>query len=201
MSLISPVRPGENSVIGISRALPPPAAVPLIFIVGPPEGWRIQPPTFFPLFPSPSIRPMEVVVFPSPKGVGVMAVTSIYFPSGLFFRRSIIFMKSSLHSFPIGMISSCLRPSLSRHWSRVGMFSSAISAICQSASFLGSALRYFFETSKPMSIPPLLPSFLKPFLQRPFSPSAPLVVLLHVIGHLSLPRHTTVAVLRQSFPS
>ena len=38
MSLISPVRPRENSVIGIRRALPPPAAVPLTFMVGPPEG-------------------------------------------------------------------------------------------------------------------------------------------------------------------
>ena len=38
MSLISPVRPRENSVMGISKALPPPAAVPLTFMVGPPEG-------------------------------------------------------------------------------------------------------------------------------------------------------------------
>ena len=38
MSLMSPVSPRENSVMGISSALPPPAAVPLTFMVGPPEG-------------------------------------------------------------------------------------------------------------------------------------------------------------------
>ena len=38
MSLMSPVRPRENSVMGISRELPPPAAVPFTFMVGPPEG-------------------------------------------------------------------------------------------------------------------------------------------------------------------
>jgi hypothetical protein len=30
-------QPRENSVMGISRELPPPAAVPLTFMVGPPE--------------------------------------------------------------------------------------------------------------------------------------------------------------------
>ena len=90
----------ENSVSGMAWAFPPPAALPLMFMVGPPEGCRMHPPTFFPLFPSPSIRPMEVVVLPSPRGVGVMAVTSMYFPSGFFSRRLMIFMKSSLPSLP-----------------------------------------------------------------------------------------------------
>ncbi|MBA7668568.1 hypothetical protein ES703_76681 [subsurface metagenome] len=100
MSLMSPVSPMENSVMGMSRALPPPAAVPLMFIVGPPEGCRKAPPTFSPRLPMPSIRPQEVVLLPSPKGVGVIAVTSMYLPSFLFLRRSIIFMKSSLHNLP-----------------------------------------------------------------------------------------------------
>ena len=95
MSLMSPVRPRENSVMGIRRALPPPAAVPLMFMVGPPEGWRRAPPTFIPLLPRPSMIPIEVVDLPSPSGVGVMAVTSMYLPSGLLPRRLMILRKSS----------------------------------------------------------------------------------------------------------
>ena len=100
MSLMSPVRPRENSVMGISRALPPPAAVPLTFMVGPPEGWRRQPPTFLPILPRPSTRPRETVLLPSPRGVGVMAVTSMNLPSGLSLRRFMILMKSSLGVLP-----------------------------------------------------------------------------------------------------
>ena len=48
MSLMSPVSPSENSVMGISRSCRRPAAVPFTFIVGPPEGWRSAPPTFTP---------------------------------------------------------------------------------------------------------------------------------------------------------
>ncbi len=110
MLLMSPVRPRENSVRGIAWALPPPAALPLMFMVGPPEGWRIAPPTFHPLLPRPSTRPMEVVVFPSPRGVGVMAVTSIYLPSGLSFSRSMIFMKSTLPIRPYPITSSFFSP-------------------------------------------------------------------------------------------
>ena len=39
--------------------------------------------TFLPIFPRPSTSPMVVVDLPSPRGVGVMAVTSMYLPSGL----------------------------------------------------------------------------------------------------------------------
>ena len=135
---MSPVRPMENSVIGIKRALPPPAAVPLTFMVGPPEGCRRAPPTFLPLFPNPSIKPIDVVLFPSPSGVGVMAVTSIYFPFGRCCRRSMIFMKSSLGVLPYGIISSFFRLSLSSHSSGSGKFSSAASAICHSFILLAS---------------------------------------------------------------
>src|SRR3974377_1387157 len=90
--LMSPVRPRENSVMGINSEMPPPAAVPLTFMVGPPEGWRMQPPTLTHRLPRPSIKPMEVVDLPSPNGVGVIAVTSMYLPSGLLFRRSKHFM-------------------------------------------------------------------------------------------------------------
>ena len=85
---ISPVRPRVNSVMGMRRAFPPPAAVPLMLKVGPADGWRIHPPTFFPRLANPSIRPKVVVVLPSPRGVGVIAVISMYFPSGRSFSRS-----------------------------------------------------------------------------------------------------------------
>ena len=52
---------------------------------------------------------------PSPRGVGVMAVTSMYFPSGRSFKRSMILMKSSLHSLPMGRISSFRKPNFSCH--------------------------------------------------------------------------------------
>ena len=86
--------------MGMSSALPPPAAEPFTFMVGPPEGWRRQPPTFFPSRPKPSIRPSDVVDFPSPSGVGVMAVTSIYLPSGRSFSRPMIRRKSSFGVLP-----------------------------------------------------------------------------------------------------
>ena len=46
-----------------------PAAVPLMFIVGPPEGCLSAPPTFLPSLPNPSMRPQEVVLLPSPRGI------------------------------------------------------------------------------------------------------------------------------------
>ena len=78
-----------------------------------PDGWRRHPPAFFPSFPSPSIRPMDVVDFPSPRGVGVIAVTSTYFPFGLSRRRSMILPLWSFGVLPKGMISSGRRPSFS----------------------------------------------------------------------------------------
>ena len=39
---------------------------------------------FLPILFNPSFKPTEVVVFPSPAGVGVIAVTKISFPSGYF---------------------------------------------------------------------------------------------------------------------
>ena len=54
---------------------PPPAAPPLIPKTGPKEGSRRTTTAFFPNLFNPSFNPIEVVVFPSPAGVGVMAVT------------------------------------------------------------------------------------------------------------------------------
>ena len=145
ISFMSPVRPSENSVIGISRESPPPAAVPLTFMVGPPDGCLRAPPTFLPRSPSPSINPTEVVLFPSPRGVGVIAVTSIYLPSGLSLSRSMIFRKSSFASLPIWTYSSFSSDSFSRHSSWPGMFFSAASEISQSFILVGSSLLMFFS--------------------------------------------------------
>ena len=84
---MSPVSPMEKVVRGMHWASPPPAAEPLMLKVGPPEGWRMAPETRRPRLASPWMSPMVVVVFPSPSGVGVMAVTSTYFPLGALARR------------------------------------------------------------------------------------------------------------------
>ena len=92
MALMSPVSPSENSVNGIHWDSPPPAAEPLMFIVGPPEGCRMQATTFLLRLPIPWSSPIVVVDFPSPRGVGVMAVTSMNLPSGLSLNRSRTFI-------------------------------------------------------------------------------------------------------------
>ena len=53
----------------------------------------MQTAAFFPMALSPSPNPTVVVVLPSPAGVGLIAVTSIKFPSGLSFKD---FMNFSL---------------------------------------------------------------------------------------------------------
>ena len=52
-------------------------------------GWRMQVNTFLPrCAPRAWLRPTVVVVLPSPSGVGVMAVTTMYLPLGAPFNRS-----------------------------------------------------------------------------------------------------------------
>lgn len=80
-NIISPVKPREYCVSGIHCERPPPAEEPLTPIVGPPDGCRIAAEDHFPRFARPWTNPIVVVDFPSPKGVGVITVTSIYFPS------------------------------------------------------------------------------------------------------------------------
>ena len=74
--------------IGTTCANPPPAAPPFIPNEGPRLGSLKQTIDFLPILFKPSLKPTEVVVFPSPAGVGVIAVTNISFPSGLFFNVS-----------------------------------------------------------------------------------------------------------------
>src|SRR5690348_15943848 len=57
--------------------------------VGPWLGCRMLVNTFLPKWaPSAWLRPTVVVVLPSPSGVGVIAVTTIYLPLGALFSRS-----------------------------------------------------------------------------------------------------------------
>ena len=73
----SPVKCRLISTIGITWEYPPPAAPPLIPKTGPREGSRKATPAFFPILFNPSHKPIETVVFPSPAGVGLIAVTRI----------------------------------------------------------------------------------------------------------------------------
>ena len=72
---------GVITPYGATWAQPPPAAPPLTPNTGPREGSRRATTDFLPSFRRPSASPTEVVVLPSPAGVGVMAVTRISLPS------------------------------------------------------------------------------------------------------------------------
>ena len=73
--------------MGTTWAYPPPAAPPLTPNTGPKEGSRRHSRTFLSSRFSASAKPTLVVVFPSPAGVGLMAVTRISFPFRGFSRR------------------------------------------------------------------------------------------------------------------
>ncbi len=67
---------------GSTRLAPPPVAPPLRPKTGPIEGCRNARHASFPILRSPWASPIEVVVFPSPAGVGVIAETRISLPAG-----------------------------------------------------------------------------------------------------------------------
>ncbi|OLS21124.1 MAG: hypothetical protein HeimC3_37180 [Candidatus Heimdallarchaeota archaeon LC_3] len=98
--------------IGNTWEYPAPAAPPLIPKTGPKEGCLNVTIDLYPNFDSPCVKPIEVVVFPSPAGVGLVAVTSIYFPFGCFIIS--IFLSSDNEIFAIFLpnrsISSEVRP-------------------------------------------------------------------------------------------
>ena len=85
----SPVKWRLISVIGITWAYPPPAAPPFMPKHGPKLGSLKQIIAFFPMWHNPSTSPTLVVVFPSPAGVGDIAVTKINFPFSFFETESI----------------------------------------------------------------------------------------------------------------
>ena len=88
MAWKSPVKCRFKSSMGTTCAYPPPAAPPLIPKQGPKDGSRRAMMALFFMRPNASPRPTVVVVLPSPAGVGLMAVTSTSFPSGLSFTLS-----------------------------------------------------------------------------------------------------------------
>ena len=85
-------------------------APPLIPKVGPMEGSLRAPTTFLPSFPSPWMSPMVVTVFPSPAGVGVIAVTTTSFPSFLSLSFSRLARGTFAMYLPYIWISSSERP-------------------------------------------------------------------------------------------
>ena len=87
MACISPVKCRLMSSMGMTWAYPPPAAPPLMPNTGPRDGSRSATVTSLPIRRRPSARPIVVVVFPSPAGVGVMAVTRMSLPSGRLLSR------------------------------------------------------------------------------------------------------------------
>ena len=79
--------------IGTTCAYPPPAAPPFIPKLGPRLGSLRHTMLCLPILQSPSLSPTDVVVLPSPAGVGVIAVTKINLD---FFFFSVILLKSIL---------------------------------------------------------------------------------------------------------
>ena len=77
IALKSPVKCKLISSIGTTCEYPPPAAPPLIPNTGPNEGSLNTTVACSPILFNPSTSPIDTVVFPSPAGVGVMAVTKI----------------------------------------------------------------------------------------------------------------------------
>jgi len=102
----SPVKCRFRSSIGTTCAYPPPAAPPLIPKHGPRDGSLNAMTALFPSLPNASPRPTLVVVFPSPAGVGLIAVTRISFPSFLSETRRISSSESFALYFPYNSRSS-----------------------------------------------------------------------------------------------
>ncbi len=76
------------SIIGSTSEAPPPAPPPFMPNTGPRLGSRSAAALFTPILASPCTRPIEVVVLPSPAGVGVIAETSTSLPRGGLSRKS-----------------------------------------------------------------------------------------------------------------
>ena len=80
MAWKSPVKCRLIEFAGSTRLMPPPVAPPLRPNTGPIDGCRSASATVWPIFFNPCARPIDIVVLPSPAGVGVIADTRISFP-------------------------------------------------------------------------------------------------------------------------
>ena len=85
---ISPVKCKFISSIGATCACPPPVAPPFIPNTGPSDGSLNASIDFLPIFLNPSARPIDIVVLPSPNGVGLIDVTRTRLPSFFVFKTS-----------------------------------------------------------------------------------------------------------------
>ncbi len=88
---MSPVKWRLMSSEGTTWEAPPPVPPPFMPRYGPSDGSRSATAARTPIFVSPCARPIEVVVLPSPAGVGVIAETRTSepragFPSSAPFR-------------------------------------------------------------------------------------------------------------------
>jgi hypothetical protein len=109
----SPVRCRFTTSAGTTWARPPPEAPPLSPKTGPSDGWRRVAMARVPMRRRASVRPMAVVVFPSPCGVGVMAVTTTSLPCGRRASRSCASGSTLATKGPWGSISEGRSPASS----------------------------------------------------------------------------------------
>ena len=86
MAWMSPVKCRLMSSAGTSEALPPPVPPPFTPKTGPSDGSRSASTAFLPSRRMPIARPIDVVVLPSPAGVGLIAVTRMRRPLPPFAR-------------------------------------------------------------------------------------------------------------------
>ncbi len=100
MAWMSPVKWRLMSSAGTSVARPPPVPPPLTPKTGPSEGSRRQRATRLPSRRIPIARPTEVVVLPSPAGVGLIADTRIRRPSPAGARSIAASAASSILALP-----------------------------------------------------------------------------------------------------
>src|ERR1700733_4986137 len=129
--------------------------------VGPWLGWRMQVNTFFPkCAPRAWLSPTVVVVLPSPKGVGVIAVTTMYFPLGEFFSRSRMERCTLAFVLPYRSNSSARMPASVAIWP----MGSGVAACAISIS-LGTRVRMFvslygmathYSRTRAMTRPPMI---------------------------------------------
>ena len=98
IACISPVKCRLMSSIGSTCAQPPPVAPPFTPNTGPKLGSLKQTMAFFPNLANDSASPTEVVDFPSPALVGVIAVTRMSLPDFLLFL-GLFFFEFSSNSF------------------------------------------------------------------------------------------------------
>ena len=112
IACISPVKCRFISSIGAIWTFPPPVAPPFIPKTGPKDGSLSANIAFLFILFSPSAIAIDTVVFPSPNGVGFIAVTSISFP--FLFDFNLVIACSFIFAlyFPYSSISSSCNPQI-----------------------------------------------------------------------------------------